>query len=103
MNRPRCICGCGQFATVEHHAILEQIVRREHGDVKDPRNLVPIANGCHAAHHARRRKIDLEKLPDSVYEFAAELLGPGKAFNALRRAYAGDDPRLEALCPTSTR
>lgn len=96
-----CIRDCGLPATVWHHVIYKQVVRREHGDVDDPRNLVPICDRCHVDHHDREDPLELTDLPDSVYEFAAELLGPGKAFNALRRAYAGDDPRLEALCSSS--
>lgn len=92
---------CGQDAVQLHHVITKQIVRREGGDINDPRNLVPICYRDHCDHHARTRPLELAELPESVYEFAAELLGPGKAFNALRRAYAGDDPRLEALCSSS--
>lgn len=63
----------------------------------DRRNLVPLGPRCHAAHHNRSRPLPLHRLPDSVFEFAAEVLGPGPAFEYLRRRYAGGDRRLEAL------
>jgi hypothetical protein len=36
-------------------------------------------------------------LPDGVFVFAAELLGAGRAYNALGRSYKGSDARLDAL------
>jgi hypothetical protein len=65
--------------------------------VSDLRNLVDVAHDCHGAHHARARPLPLWRLPDSVFEFARELLGAGKAYEYLRRRYCGADPRLEAL------
>jgi hypothetical protein len=75
-RRPSCICGCGQRSVHDHHAVYEQHVERAGGDVKDGRNLVPVAFACHGAHHGRSRPFELGMLPDSVYEFAGELLGP---------------------------
>lgn len=63
----------------------------------DGRNLVLIAHDCHGAHHSRARPLPLRVLPDSVFEFAAELMGAEAAFEYLRRRYTGKDPRLEAL------
>jgi len=63
----------------------------------DKRNLVWLAYDCHMAHHNRAPALTLAKLPDSVFEFAAELLGPGEAFEYLRRRYDGQDARLDAL------
>lgn len=97
MKRPRCICGCGQRALpYPHHVIYQQEIVRRGGDVDDPRNLVPIAFSCHGNHHGRSRPFELGALPDSVYEFAFELMGPA-AFDYLRRRYSGEDARLEAL------
>lgn len=79
-----------------HHAIYAQHVERAGGDLNDDRNLVPVAFSCHGAHHGRSRPFELGMLPDSVFAFALELLGPA-AFDYLRRRYAGDDPRLEGL------
>lgn len=76
-------------------------VVREQRLLWDSRNLVPVADGCHAQHHARRRPLELERLPDGVFEFASELLGPGRAYNYLRRRYTGPDPRLDALLEAS--
>ncbi len=64
--------------------------------VSDPRNLVPVAAQCHGAHHGRSVPYELSMLPDSVFEFAAEVLGP-RAHGYLRRRYVGRDPRLDEL------
>jgi hypothetical protein len=65
--------------------------------IEDPRNLVPVAFVCHERHHSRFLPLELRVLPDSVFEFAAELLGPGPAHLYLARYYRGRDPRLDAL------
>ena len=83
-----------------HHIIYQQHVRRAGGDLYDPRNLVVVSDVEHERHHNRSRPFALSQLPDSAFEFAAELLGPDAAFNYLRRRYAGDDPRLDALLET---
>lgn len=106
----KCFCGCGARAVAEHHVIYRQelrwVARRRARDlprvslkalVEDPRNLVPVGLGCHRAHHDRRQPFSLRKLPDSVYEFAAEVLGPGPAYVYLSKRYAGHDERLDAL------
>lgn len=99
-DRPRCceVCGAAGFVQAGH-VIREQTVKREHGDRWDTRNRlwVGVACRCHERHTLAVERIPLEKLPDVAFDFAAELLGPGKAYNALRREYAGDDPRLDAL------
>lgn len=95
-SRPRCVCGCGQRSVHDHHVVYEQHVERAGGDVKDRRNLVPVAFNCHGAHHGRSRPLELAVLPDSCFVFAGELLGAA-GFDYLRRRYSGEDPRLEAL------
>jgi hypothetical protein len=100
-----CFCGCGQYATAWHHAVTRQEIKRHvppvHGRqnraLHDRRNLVPAHFQCHLAHHNASRRFPATALPDSVFVFAREILGPGRAYNELRRAYAGEDPRLEAL------
>jgi hypothetical protein len=93
----RCVCGCGGARNALHHVVYAQVVRREGGDVRDERNLVPVSRWCHAAHHDRRRPLSLHVLPDAVFEFAGELLGGPAAHAYLGRFYAGGDPRLDAL------
>jgi hypothetical protein len=87
-----------------HHIVYQQTVRRHGGNLDDPRNLVLVRNDAHEHHHKRSRVILLAALPDAAYEYAAELLGRGKAYNYLRRHYAvgpppqrREDPRLAAL------
>ena len=101
-----CFCGCGEYATEWHHAIYVQELRRIHNHrqnrvpwldlLMDTRNLLPVARLCHGRHHSGRERYELRMLPDSVYEFAAEVLG-ARAHAYLNRRYAGLDPRLDAL------
>ncbi len=107
----RCVCGCGRRGRQRHHVVYCQELRRVARQVaggppnvalemeleRDARNLVWVAVDCHAGHHARSAQLPLRVLPDSVFEFAAEVLGAGPAYEYLRRRYAGEDPRLEAL------
>lgn len=115
----RCVCGCGRGGGQRHHVVYQQELRDiararpivglvplkddvpsgpTFGLLKaDPRNLVLVAKRCHEAHHQRVRPLPLHVLPDSVFEFAAEVLGPAAAYEYLRRRYAGGDPRLDAL------
>ena len=102
----RCVCGCGRKKGLHrHHVVYQQELRRIAGTevaramtlAMDPRNIVLVAFRCHGQHHARREVLPLRVLPDSVFEFALEVLGAGRAFEYLRRHYAGDDPRLDAL------
>jgi hypothetical protein len=113
----RCICGRGKRRGLhKHHVIYQQelrrIVARDHRAadlagppdivrertlIVDPRNIVLMGYACHAGHHNRSRVLPLAVLPDSCFEFAAEVLGPGPAYEYLRRRYASQDARLEAL------
>jgi len=111
----RCFCGCGEQAVHRHHCLTEQELRRvvfagrssrmalpaPDRDtlarlVSDPRNLVDAASTCHGSHHAASQRYSLAMLPDSVFEFAAEVLGE-RAHGWLRRRYVGEDARLDAL------
>lgn len=109
--KPKCACGCGQRAASKHHIVyvqrLRQIARRERDKllrrdieaqlVTDKRNLMWLAFDCHQAHHGPNWRLPLAKLPDSAFEFAAEVLGAGEAYEYLRRRYGGEDARLDAL------
>lgn len=79
-----------------HHIVFRQHVRRAGGDENDPRNQIGLCRPCHSRLH-----FDVEfpvgLLPDSAFEFAAELLGPGPAYEYIYRRYEGRDARLEAL------
>lgn len=92
-----CFCGCGNRAVHRHHVVYVQELRRAGGSPRDRRNLVLVAHDCHGGHHNRSHPYALRVLPDSVFEFAAEVLGPGPAFEYLKRRYSGDDVRLDAL------
>ena len=97
-DRPnRCeVCGKKGFVQA-HHIIKAQTVRRMGGDVWDPRNRLWLGQCCHGAHSNAARRLPLNVLPDSVFEFGTELASAGWAFNRLRAEYSGDDPRLDAL------
>jgi hypothetical protein len=109
----KCVCGCGRPVAARHHVVYEQELRKVVGALRhtglarvdrdrllrlttDPRNLVFVAFDCHGAHHSGARRYPLSVLPDSVFEFAAEVLGP-RAHRYLRARYAGDDARLDLL------
>jgi hypothetical protein len=98
------VCGCAGRAVAQHHVITRQELRRRasvwypYRDlIQDPRNLVPVAFVCHERHHSRFLPLELRVLPDSVFEFAAELLGGPAAHSYLARYYRGRDPRLDRL------
>jgi hypothetical protein len=105
--RQVCVCGCGARAVQMHHVVYRQELRRvaetrNNGTrltvlARDVRNLVPLAKACHDAHHARQAPLELRVLPDSVFEFAAEVLEPGPAWSYLDRRYRGRDPRMDAM------
>lgn len=80
-----------------HHVVYRQEIRKAKGDQCDPRNRLSLCPSCHTAHHQRSVVIPLALLPSSAYEFAVELLGPGAAYEYLRRRYVGYDRRLQAL------
>lgn len=94
----RCrVCGVKR-ANHQHHVVYKQEVRRSAGDINDPHNAFAICTGCHTKHHgANGPKIQLTLLRDENYQFAASLMGSGRAYEYLRRRYDGDDPRLDAL------
>lgn len=114
----RCVCGCGARAVQQHHVVTRARLRdvAKEAARADPggpdwetrwgvlcaskRNLVPVSVRCHMEHHAsgvRQRRLRLAALPDSVFEFAAEVLGPERAYSYLGRRYVGSDMRLEFL------
>lgn len=98
MKPTPCFCGCGERAVQEHHVVYAQeLVRLGGWGLLDARNLVPVALLCHGRHHSRQAPYVLSRLPDSVFEFAAEVMGAGRAYNYLGRRYAGEDRRLDAL------
>lgn len=84
-----------------HHVVYQQHVRQFDGDLDDWRNLMPVDDLAHERHHKRTEPFSLSRLPNCAFEYAAELLGPERAFNYLRRRYSGDDPRLDALLEES--
>lgn len=103
MVKPKCICGCGKPAPHGHHCITQQEIKK-HGPrskrnqrLKDKRNIVPMDWGCHFRHHSGERRLYLDVLPDSVFEFAVEVMEAGPAYEFLRRYYKGADARLDAL------
>jgi hypothetical protein len=113
VTQPKCFCGCADLPAARHHCVTAQELQRIHRSIgrdspgtppprlkallNDGRNLTIVAFQCHGEHHARVQPYDLLKLPDSVFEFAAEVMGSGRAYEYLRRHYAGSDPRLDAL------
>lgn len=99
----RCVCGCRQRGRHSHHVVYQQEIRRRVAKgkrgrwLRDERNLVTVNLNCHAHHHSGAHRLPVRVLPDSVFEFAVELMGAGAAYEYLERRYAGRDPRLDAL------
>lgn len=92
--------GCERTTTEvdQHHVVYVQEIRRVGGDRWDDRNALQLCKACHSSHHRRgSRVVPLAVLRDEAYAFAEETLGAGPAYEYLRRRYAGDDPRLDAL------
>jgi hypothetical protein len=57
---------------------------------------------CHGGHHSGATRLCLSRLPDSVFAFAAEVMGAGAAYEYLGRFYSGEDARLDALLREET-
>lgn len=105
-----CFCGCPDRVVALHHCITRQELTRVHRSagrgaralpplkvlLADRRNLVTVAFACHGSHHARSQTYRLDMLPNSVFEFAEEILGE-RAHSYLARHYVGEDARLDAL------
>lgn len=103
MAKARCVCGCGAAGRHKHHVVFQQHIRVEAPPgsrgrlLRDSRNLVPMALACHSAFHGHMLHLPARRLPDSVFEFAVELLGPGAAYEYLSRRYSGSDERLGGM------
>ena len=79
-NRPCAVCG--RPDRVQGHHVLSQQVLRRHArrfgyDVLvllwDPRNGIPVCEPDHAAHTSAKRRIPLDVIPASAFEFADEI------------------------------
>jgi hypothetical protein len=105
MGGMKCVCGCERRPAAMHHVVYVQELRWaakrlrvvERVLTRDVRGQVPIAFHCHGQHHLGAERVELVRLPDEAFEFAAEVLGAGPGYEYLRRRYAGEDPRLDAL------
>lgn len=98
-------CGvCGQPGILEgHHVLLRQKIRDPDYEW-DPANRIDLVRGCgcHAGHHhpgVKDTRIRLQRVPDHAIDFTARMIGPGPAYEYLRRRYADadSDPRLDRL------
>lgn len=87
----------------QHHVIYRQQLKRVGGDLWDGRNALALCASHHATHHHQITALALSALRDENYQFAVETLGADTAHNYLRRRYAGDDPRLDALLTDAGR
>ena len=102
---------CGEGRRLQAHHCVTQAELRRIAAGRDPdqsriyaaklcadyRNLIPLCPDCHHGHHARTRPLPLSVLPDSVFAFARQVMGDGRAYEWLRRYYVGEDPRLDEL------
>jgi hypothetical protein len=74
-----------------HHLVYRQHVRREGGDIWDPRNALTICNRCHASHHQRGRVLPVAMVPEAARAFAVELFGEARAADYFARRYAPEE------------
>lgn len=94
-----CARGCGRLAVHAHHIVRRQEIRRYGAPelvevlIADERNLMPLCEEHHAAHHSRSNVIPLALVPDGAVDFAVRLMGAGRAFEFLSRFYAHDGRR----------
>ncbi len=93
---------CGQPGPlVRHHVLPEQRVRREGGDVYDPRNSMELGRWCvcHEQHTNASHRLAMVLVPDDAIDYTSELLGPGAAYDFFIRTYghAEHDARLATL------
>ena len=95
-QNPECPGG-GKGKLEQHHVVYEQHVRVEGGNPGDPRDGLTLCTICHTRHHRRVATLRVAALRDENFDFARELLGGPKAYEYLRRRYAGEDGRLLAL------
>lgn len=86
---------CKARAVARHHVVYRQHVERAKGDRWDPTNMLRLCWAHHGSLHARG-DFPLVALPSAALAFAGCLLGPA-AYDYLRRRYAGEDPRVDAL------
>jgi len=67
---------CGRRAVHRHHVLPKAVLRREGfaGRVlNDPRNLMELCMECHFGHENWRPRLARHLVPQSAWEFAAEL------------------------------
>jgi hypothetical protein len=99
---------CPRPATELHHLVTQSHLRKvsslrswtggTFADLRsDERNMIPLCDQHHDRHHSCQEPLPLAALPDSVYVFATEVLGPDAAWSYLSRRYEGSDPRLDTL------
>ena len=98
------LCEGGSRVLAAHHVCYKQHVVAARGDVWDPRNRLVLCATCHTRHHAGGEgRLKALTLRPENYVFAAELLGPGAAYEYVRRRYRGRDVRLGAMLAAAER
>jgi hypothetical protein len=100
----QCCAHCGRIkgSWQVHHVIFRQHCRKEGAPQYSPDNALRVCQGaaecCHEREHSAQERIRVSDLRDENIAFAARWLGPGPAYEYLRRRYEDDgDPRLDAL------
>lgn len=96
---PATACArCGQEHSLDpHHVVYAQHVEDYGGDIHDGTNQLALCRDCHAWTH-REKRLPTLLIRDVTITFARDLLGPGAAYEYLRRYYDPfGDPRVDAL------
>lgn len=90
----RCMACRAMGWLTRHHAVQEQVVRREGGDPEDLRNGIMLGRhdtcSCHGDHTSHHRKLPLKIMPFSAWQFAVELLGKERAADYFQKMYADE-------------
>lgn len=94
----RCCAVCGSRGGYDAHHVIEKSHLREWGLPQYvAANCLRLCGDCHRRHTERSKKVPLSALRNENIDYAAVLLGAGKAYNYLSRRYAGTDPRVTDL------
>lgn len=91
-------CTDAQALWEAHHIVYEQHVEQYAPDkVWDPRNALRLCRRpCHPHHHNGKARVPVSALPDSVFDFALDIMTRGQAVNYLARYYEGTIEEVEA-------
>lgn len=104
--------GCAYYARSQisklweaHHVLEKKHCKTSGAPLNSPDNALRVCaksmHACHERHTTHQELLPVGCLRDENIAFIVESLGPGPAYNYLRRYYSGSDPRVDALLEQS--